>query len=210
MLEQRRNSFLDLLGLTVLAPGFRGVARTTPGPFRGLRRQLLAKVGDHVQHGPGDLLEDMELADLMRHAREDLGERLRVQRRGVRGDAAHRAAPGCKGLPELAEKAADVRVGGVVVEYLEQQPALPGTVHGRQHAEGAVVQLVDGQVAGEVGQSPVQVVGLILLPRLFFPRPRPSFGSWRKGRRRGGHARGARKRPGRAGRLPRRDVRPRR
>jgi hypothetical protein len=46
---------------------------------------------------------------------------------------------------------------------------LIGAVDGPEHAEGAVVQLVGGQVAGEVSQGPVQVAGLTALAGVFFP-----------------------------------------
>src|SRR5512135_2259685 len=84
----------------------------------------------------------------------------------------------------------------------------------RQDAERAVIQLVGGDEAREVGECPVEVLGFGPPRRLFPPpRPRPNSGSWRRGRT--PSARTARTRSGpRARRAPRRGggrlTRPRR
>src|SRR5262249_18416209 len=106
------------------------------------------------------------------------------------------------------EEADDVHLGRIVVQDLGEQSTLPTSIDGRQHTEGAVVQLIRGQVAGEVSQGPIQVVGFNLRLGLFSPPPPPSSGWWRGGRRRGGHATGARRPLGKAGHLRRRGGRP--
>src|SRR5262249_2972985 len=102
---------------------------------------------------------------------------------------------------ELAQKGEDVVLRRVVVENPERQAVVPAVVHHREDAEGAVVDLISGQVAGEPGQRLVEVArrdaALLFCPR----RPRPSSGWWRRGRRRGGRATDASWRLGRAGRL---------
>src|SRR5262245_66441960 len=97
----------------------------------------------------------------------------------------------------------------MIQDLVEQTPLLAG-IDGRQDTEGAVVQLVGRQVAGEVGQGPLQVVGVSLGGRFFPPPPRPSSGSWRRERRPGGRATSARRRPGTAGRPRRRGGPPER
>ena len=61
-----------------------------------------------LSHGPQDrlvqFLQDVELADLMRHVGEDLRERLRVQGRAIGGDAATGQPAAGQGRPEPAEE----------------------------------------------------------------------------------------------------------
>src|SRR5262249_29458952 len=102
---------------------------------------------------------------------------------------------------QATEKSGDVLVSGVALQDVVEQPALLTSIDGRQDTEGTVIQLVGRQVAREVGQSPIQVIGLNLRPAFFFPPPRPSSRSWRTGQRRGDRAKGARRRFDRASRL---------
>ena len=80
--------------------------------------------------------------------------------------------------------------GRVVLQNAKGQPIVPAVVHDREDAEGAVVEFVDGQVAREVGQAPVEVAGQDAVT-FFSQPPRPSSGWWHKGRRRGDRATGA-------------------
>jgi hypothetical protein len=78
-----------------------------------------------------------------------------------------------------------------VVENPEGQTVVSVVIDDREDAEGAIVDLVDGQVTAEVSQRLVEV-GSRQRGLDFFPQPsRPSFGWWRRGRRRGGPARDA-------------------
>ena len=76
------------LGLAELAAGLRGLLGPPAGELRRLRGQVLAEPGEHVQDGLGQFREDVEPADLVRDGAEDLGDRLRIQRRAVGGDPA--------------------------------------------------------------------------------------------------------------------------
>ena len=102
-----------------------------------------------------------------------------------------RQARGASRAWEAAEEALDVVVGRVVVQHPVGRRLEGAVVHDGQHAERAVVQFIGGDVPGEVGQRPVEILGVDPAGRLFSPRPRPSSGSWRRGRRPGGPARGA-------------------
>src|SRR5262249_49473576 len=67
----------------------------------------------------------------------------------------------------------------------------------RQDAEGPVVKFIGGDGSREAVEGPIEVVGPDPVGRLFFPRPPPSSGWWRRGRGPDGRARGANWRPGR-------------
>src|SRR5262249_31003207 len=119
-----------------------------------------AEPGQGPQHRLGDLHQHVEAADLVRYIRPQLLEYLGVKRRAVGGEAAHRQAPPVQLGLELSQESAEVSVAGLVVEDAEGQAVVAAVIDDGQHAAGAVVQLVDGQVAGEVGQRLVQVGGL--------------------------------------------------
>src|SRR5262249_12555867 len=74
-------------------------------------------------------------------------------------------------------------------------------IDGGEYAEGTVIELIGGHIARKIRQGPVKEVRVQARLRLFFPPPRPSSGSWQKGQRHGGRARGANSRASRAGRL---------
>ena len=48
--------------------------------------------------------------------------------------------------------------------------------HG-QNAEGTIIQFIGGHIARKIRQRPVKEVGVHARLRLFFPPPRPNFGS---------------------------------
>ena len=92
MLEQGRDLRLESL---LLAGGLLGgPRRRTPAVALGQGLlELPPHGGQGFEHLTVDLLEDVELADLMRDARKDLGQRLRVQRRTIGGDPSQRQIP---------------------------------------------------------------------------------------------------------------------
>jgi len=83
---------------------------------------------------------------------------------------------GADAVLQARQEQQDVHLGGVVVQHLVEQTPLPTGIDGRQHTEGAVVQLVGRQVAGEVSQGPAQVFDLDAGGGFFPPPPRPSSG----------------------------------
>ena len=137
----------------------------------------------------------------MRHLAEDLGDQLGIQRRAVGRDPLEGQSPCRRGGLEAAEERLDVDVGRVVVEDLIEQPLEGPVVDDREDAKRAVIELVGGDVAREVRQCPVEVVGVDPSRRPFPPRPRPSSGSLRRERTRGALARGSNWRSDKAGHL---------
>ena len=106
---------------------------------------------------------------MVRDLTEDRGDRLGIQRRAVgrdplEGQPARRESP-----VEAAEEGRDVRVGRVVVEDLVGEPLEGAVVDDRQDAERPVIQLVGGDVAREVRECPVEMLGVDPSRRLFPP-----------------------------------------
>src|SRR5205823_13915832 len=94
----------------------------------------------------------------------------------------------------------DILVRGVVLQDAVGQAGKGPVIDQGQDTERAVVEFVDGEVAAKVLQGAVEVVGLQAGLAFFFRRPRPSSGSWPKGRRPDGPATNANWPSGTAGR----------
>src|SRR5216684_3009398 len=106
VLEQVRHPLLLPLGLTrqrLLL--FAGPATRQLGD---LRRQFLAEYRQSVQDRLGDLLDDVELAQLLAGIRPQLLEYIGVKRRTIRGDAVNFQAAFVQLFLELLQKSADV------------------------------------------------------------------------------------------------------
>src|SRR5262249_18814101 len=99
------------------------------------------------------------------------------------------------------EKRPDVLVGGIVIQHVIEEALVAAIIDGGKYAEGAVIELIGGHIPRKIRQGPVKEVRVQARLRLFFPQPRPRSGSWQKGQRPRGSARGANSRAGRAGRL---------
>ena len=169
VLKQLADLALDRLLAAGRTPG--GLVGTRPAP-----RQLRCRGGQPLAllcHGREDRLgqfaKDMEGADLMRDLAEDLGDRLGIQRRAVGRNPTDGQPAGIEGLMEAAEERRDVLVGRVVVEDLVGQPLEGAVVDDREDAERPVIQLVYGEIAREVGEGPVEMLGIDPSRRLFPP-----------------------------------------
>src|SRR6516165_11353895 len=120
--------------------------RAATGKLRLLRRQALADLSDGTEDRLIQFRQDVEPADLMLHGAEDLRNRLRIQLRAIGGDPAKSQPSAGQGRPEAAEEPPDIPMRRVMVEDLVAQPLEGAVVDDRQDAEGAVVQLVSGDV----------------------------------------------------------------
>jgi hypothetical protein len=87
----------------------------------------------------------------MRHRAEDRGDRLGIQRRTVGRDPLEDQSSRRQGGVEAAEERLNITVGRVVVEDLIEQPLEGAVVDDREDAKRAVIKLVGGDVAREVG-----------------------------------------------------------
>jgi hypothetical protein len=177
-------------------------SEAVPAEFRFAGGQFLADFRHRPQHCFGQLLENVKLANLMRHIAENLGNRPRIQARSVGRDAFQSQSALLQQRLKPAEETLDVGMRGVMVQDLVGDPPECAVVHDREYAERAIIQLVGRDVSGEVSQYGVQIVSGDVRLGLFFPRPRPSSGWWRKGQTRGGPATDANWRCGRASRPP--------
>ena len=135
-----------------------------------------------MQDRSGDLLEHVEFADLVGHAREDLRQGPRVQRGTVGRDPQHPAAMGGQAGGEFAEETTDVPLRRALLQHPVGQSLIYPVVHDADHAEGAVIQLVDSQIAAEGLQDAVEVFGVDAGQAFFPPPPRPSSGSSARGK----------------------------
>src|SRR5713226_8252672 len=141
----------------------------------------------------------MEGAQLMGYRPEDLGNRLRIERRAIRGEPLEGKSARLQGGRQAPQKRFAVLMGRIVVEDSIAYPFVPPIVHRREHAVGPLVELIDRHVTRDILQRPVEARTIHVALCLFFPQPLPSFGSWHRARRRGGRARDASWRAGRAG-----------
>ncbi len=209
IVEQFGDPLLQPFGLTVLPLLCRRLFRPSARQLRYLRLEPFSHLGYHLQHGFGQFLENVEFADLMGNIPKNLANRHGIQRRAIRGDAANLLAAGFDFCLQPGQKPAYVVVRGFVVEHFKNQAALLATVHRRQDTKRTVVQFIHRQVAGELGQGPIQIAMVDFLATFFFRRPQPSFGSWRKAQTRAGPAISARTLDGTASRPPPPDAPPR-
>jgi hypothetical protein len=138
-----------------------------------------------MQNRLGNILEDVELTDLMGHVRPQLMERPGVQLRAVGSDTSDGQATRVQPGLEVRQEAADVVPGRVVFQDPEGQAEERSVVDQREHAERAVVQLIDGEIAAEERQCALEVNGVNGGPAFFPPQPRPNSGWWPGGQRRG-------------------------
>jgi hypothetical protein len=81
-----------------------------------LSRQALALAGYRLHHGFDDILDDMKLAQLMRHPAKDLGEGGRIEGRTIGGHAPQCQVTHCQGRLQPLQKGPDIIVGGIVIQ----------------------------------------------------------------------------------------------
>ena len=161
--------------------------RRNPGP------DGFADLGHCPQDCQGDVGDDVELADLVRHVAKDIQNRLRIHGRTVGRDPLELQTTAIEDPLESSEEVQHVLVRWVVVEDVVDEPLEAAVVHDRQHAKRTIVEFVGSDVSGELAKSPIQVVSRDARFAFFSPTPRPSSGLWRMARRPDGLAKGARR-----------------
>src|SRR5215813_2973846 len=133
----------------------------------------------------------MKRTDLMRDIPEHLYEGGGIERRAIGRDTEEGQVACRQGRFESPEKRPDVIVGGIVIQDVIEEPLVAAIIDSGENAEGTIIQFIGGDIARKICQGPVKEGRVQARLRLFFPPPRPSSGSWQKGQRRGGRARGA-------------------
>ncbi|AWM38975.1 hypothetical protein C1280_19620 [Gemmata obscuriglobus] len=93
------------------------------------RQDVLTHVSQRTRDGLIDLLEDMEHAERVRHARPALRKDGRVPRRAIGGNALHTLATGAQLALNVRPKDPDIGVGRVVFEDTTGQAVVPAVVH---------------------------------------------------------------------------------
>ena len=143
------------------------------GKLRLLRRQVLADLSDGAEDGLVQLSQDVEATNLVLNRAEDLVNRLRIQLRTVGGDPVDGQPAARQDHLEPPEERPDIPVSRVVVQDLVAQPFEGAVVDDRQDTEGAVVQLVSGEIPGEAVEGPIEVVVSIRATAFFSPGLHP-------------------------------------
>src|SRR4029453_16981833 len=143
----------------------------------------------------------MKGTDLMRDIPEHLHEGHGIKSRAIGGDTTKRQVACRQGPFQTPQKRSDIVMRGIMISNVVEDPLVAAIIDGGEYAEGAVIELIGSHIPRKIRQGPVKEVRIHARLRLFSPQPRPSSGSWQKGQRRGGRARGANSRAGRAGRL---------
>jgi len=151
VVEKLRDAMLNVLCLPAEAFGLGRVLGTASWQLGSLCGKLLAEACKYSQYRLGQFLEDVELADLVRELPKDLSYWLRIEGRGVGRDPAHNATVCGNRFPQPFQEATNVFVLRIMLKHLVQQAALTLAIDDRQDAEWAVIQLVCGHVAGEIG-----------------------------------------------------------
>ena len=150
MFEQLAHLLLLPGGLAGL--GSLGLAGSAARLLGNAVAEFLAGCDQGVQHRLGNFLDDVELTDLMGHIGPQLFQRLGIQLRAVGRDAPDGQATHVQSGLEVGQEAADVVLGRVVLQDAEGQADEGSVVDQREHAERAIVQLIDGDIAAEAGQ----------------------------------------------------------
>ena len=214
MVEQRRdlrlNPFVPFDDSLVF--GFR-----RSSPLRSFRHRFAEFATDRrhrFQDRLVDLLQDVPCCDIRADLMPDTGknsvDRFRIKIRTVRRDAVKNQTAMSQDVFERIQKFTDVVLVRTAFENPVRQATKLAIVDDGENAERSVVHFVDGDVTGEFFKSDGEViVRFDEQPsfRVFMytgPPPRPSFGSWRRERKRDGHARDANWLPCTVNRLRRR------
>jgi len=140
----------------------------------------------------------MKLADLMLHLPAHLPEGQRIERQAIGRDAEQGQVACRQGRVQTPQKRSDVVVRGIVIQDVLEDALVAAIIDRGKNTEGTIIPFIGGHIPRKIRQGPVQEVCVHAHLRLFFPQPRPSSGSWQKGQRHGGLARGANSLGGRA------------
>ena len=172
--------------------------RAPPGHLGLGVRQAAAFDSNYAEHALGELLQDMEGANLMCHVAKDRADRsswwhtrvliilIGYVRFPFESQVALRQ---CRLQP--SQKGSDVRMSGLVIEHGIENPLVLSIVDDRQYTVWPLIELVCRHRARKRRQRPVQKRAVHLPVRLFFPRPLPSSVACRIAQTPGGHATGA-------------------
>jgi len=68
-------------------------------------------------------------------------------------------------------------VGGIVIQDVREEALGAAMIDRSKQAEGAILPFLGGPIARKIRQRPVQEVRVQARLCLFFPPPRPRFGS---------------------------------
>src|SRR5215468_560138 len=140
----------------------------------------------------------MKHTDVVRDLSENLSEGQGIERRAIGRDAEKGQVACRQGRVQTPQKRPDVVVRGIVIQDVIEDTLVAAIIDCGKNAEGTIIEFIGGHIPRKISQRPVQEVRVHARLRLFSPPPRPSSGSWQKGQRHDGRARGANSLGGRA------------
>src|SRR5207237_9630042 len=129
--------------------------------------------------------------NLMRHVAKDRADRFGIEGRAIGSNALEYQAALRQRRLQPSQKDGDVRMHGIMIEHGRENPLVLSIVDDRQHTVWPLIELVSSHIARKRRQRPVQKGAVHLAVGLFFPRPLPSSGGYRRAQTPGGHATGA-------------------
>ena len=160
--------------------------------------QAFALCGHRAQDPVGQILDDREETKLIGPLPTDLADRFGIECRAIGRDPLERPAALIQGRLQTPKKRCDIVMMRSVIEAGLPHPLVLPLLDGREHTGRALRECIDSRIARKRLKRPLQKGTAHVPLRLFFPQPRPSFGSWRKAQRRGDRATDARWQAGRA------------
>ena len=109
------------------------------------------------QDGLVDFHQDVKHTDLMFYGSKNLFDWPRIQRGSICGDPLKTQSSLVQLVFESRQEPDDVFMRWVVIKEFKDQPSMMSIVYQREQAIFALIQFVDGDEAGEVAQSTVEI-----------------------------------------------------
>jgi hypothetical protein len=155
VLEKTCNSALKPLLLGCSSSGFRRGSATREFGLKFF--QLSACLSQSLEDRSIDLLDDVELAELVRNITKDFGDGFRVERRAVGSDSSKNQSAEIKDEFEVAKEPRNVLVRRIVVEDLIGEPSELSVVNNGEHTEGTVIQFVRCDIPRKIRKGVIEV-----------------------------------------------------
>jgi len=162
--------------------------RSTALQRGGGRGQAAPRGGHCVAETLGQLLEEVEGAQLMGHRATDGTDGLRSEGRAIGGEALERQATLGQRALQAPQKGREVRMRGSVIAHRRAHPLVLPLVDNRPHTGRPCRELIRCDIARKRRKRPVQTRAVHLPVGLFFPQTLPRSGGCQRAPTPGGRA----------------------